>query len=323
MDYRTLGRTQLQVSALSFGCGAVGGVLVKGERRERVRAVGRAIDLGVNYFDTAAIYGDGKSEENLGAALQELDAQVIVGTKVRLQPEQMADIERAVIASVDNSLRRLRRGFVDLIQLHNYVGVARRANRQWVSPADVAAVTATFRKLREQGKVRYWGFNGLGDPAAVHQALLGNVQTVQACFNLLNPTAGMTAPPGFPFEDYGRLIDVAAEKAVGVIAIRALAGGALSGSALRHVNATPTVDPIASGKSFAEDVALAQRFRYLIDEGYAESLVEAAVRFVVGNAKVSTTAIGISSIEQLEQLARYVANGALPVEALERLCAIW
>lgn len=328
MDYRALGGTGLQVSALGFGCGAVGGILVKGTHDEQTRAVARAVELGVNYFDTAAIYGDGQSETNLGRVLRELRAPVIVGTKVQLQPSDMEQIERAVVASVDNSLRRLQRDYVDLIQLHNFLGDTRDAQRRWVTVEDFARALEAFDLLKRQGKVGFVGFNGLGDPAAVLQAVERDVNSipinsVQTCFNLLNPTAGIPAPPGFPFEDYGQLIDRAAARQVGVIAIRVLAGGALSGSAARHANAAQSVEPIASGHSFDADVALAQRFAFLVDEGFVESLPEAAVRFAMDKTGVATALVGISTLEQLEQAATYAERGPLPEEALARLPTVW
>ena len=110
MTYRQLGRTGLEVSSLGFGCGAVGGLLVKGDPAERTRVVARAIELGVNYFDTAAICGDGQSETNLGLVLEELGPPVVVGTKVRLLAEEITgNLERAVTTSVENSLGRPRR----------------------------------------------------------------------------------------------------------------------------------------------------------------------------------------------------------------------
>ncbi len=325
METRKLGNTALRVSALGFGCGAVGGLLVKGDRGEMKRAVARAIELGVTYFDTAAIYGDGKSEESLGWVLEELgvDADVVVGTKVRLQPEQLSNIEQAVTQSVEASLKRLRREHVDLIQLHNSVAADGRRAGDWVSVDDVAAAMQAFAKLREQGKVRFWGFNGLGDSAAVLQALAGDVHTVQACFSLLNPSAGVHMAPDFHFQDYGQLIERAADKGVGVIAIRVLAGGALSGSAERQANAATSVQPIASSASYAEDVALAQRFRFLVNEGYAGSLPEAAVRFALGQSGISTVLVGISTLEQLEQAAAFAGKGPLPAAALDRLRDVW
>ncbi|MBN1584697.1 MAG: aldo/keto reductase, partial [Anaerolineae bacterium] len=235
MKYRKLGRTGLNVSALGFGCGAVGGLLVKGVRRDMVHVVARAIELGINYFDTARIYGDGVSEASLGLVLEALQADVLVGTKVRLLAEEMDDIENAVIASVEGSLKRLRRDYVDLIQLHNYVALDRQPERRWVNVDDVQAAIRAFHKLEEQGKVRHWGINGLGETEAVHQIVAsGKADTIQCCFNLINPSAGVRAPERFPFQDYEQIIDRAAGMHMGVIAIRVLAAGALNGSTARH-----------------------------------------------------------------------------------------
>lgn len=324
MKYRTLGRTNLLVSELGFGCGAVGGLLVKGKHQEMVRVVARAIELGVNYFDTARIYGDGKSETNLGLVLEELGADVRVGTKVRLTAADMEHIESAIIESVEGSLRRLRRECIDLIQLHNPIALRRHLDRGWMGVDDIEPAIDTFRYFQEKGKVRFWGINGLGETKALHQVIAaGTADTIQSCYNLLNPTSGMQAPAEFPFQDYQRLIDKAAENQMGVIAIRVLAGGALSGTATRHPNAAQSVAPIASGRSFAEDVERAKAFDFLAKEGYTDHPVEAAIRFVISKAEVSTALVGISNMEQLEQAVVYVNRGPLPTEALNRLAEVW
>ena len=85
MEMRVYGRTGMKLSVLGFGCGAVGGLMVRGDPRDQERAVARALDVGVNYFDTAVQYGNGESEKNLGRILQSLKpANAVVGTKVRL-----------------------------------------------------------------------------------------------------------------------------------------------------------------------------------------------------------------------------------------------
>ena len=118
MEYRTLGKTGLRVSALGFGCGNVGGLIIREEPRTRVRAVARAIEAGINYFDTASMYGNGQSEQNLGQVLNELKPDVYVGTKVRIRPDEMGDMRGAIQRSVEASLTRMAREQVDLIQLH-------------------------------------------------------------------------------------------------------------------------------------------------------------------------------------------------------------
>src|SRR5580698_9659482 len=85
MEMRTFGRSGMQVSLLGFGCGGVGGLMVRGSPADQDRAVARALEVGVNYFDTAVQYGNGESEKNLGRILQFLKpANAVVGTKVRL-----------------------------------------------------------------------------------------------------------------------------------------------------------------------------------------------------------------------------------------------
>jgi aryl-alcohol dehydrogenase-like predicted oxidoreductase len=324
MDYRQLGQTGLEVSTLGFGCGAVGGLLIKGDRKEMMRAVARAVELGITYFDTARSYGNGVSETNLGLVLEELKPDVVVGTKVQLTATDMEDIAGAIVESAEGSLKRLKRDHIDLFQLHNPIALQRLSERSWVGVDDLAPVVQAFQTLQQQGKIRYWGINGLGETEALHQALSSiPTNSIQCCFNLMNPSAGLPVLAGFPHQNYRQLIDVAAAKQIGVIAIRVLAGGALSGSADRHANAAPTVDPIATSQSFAEDVQWSQQFQFLVQEGYTGSLIEAAIRFVVGKAEVSTLLVGISDLDQLEQAAACVAKGPLSAEAFERLDQVW
>ena len=100
MEMRTFGRSGMQVSTLGFGCGGVGGLMVRGAPTEQDRAVARALQVGVNYFDTAVQYGNGESEKNLGRVLRTLKPDnAIVGTKVRLPAADFSRIRRAVAES--------------------------------------------------------------------------------------------------------------------------------------------------------------------------------------------------------------------------------
>jgi aryl-alcohol dehydrogenase-like predicted oxidoreductase len=109
MQLRVFGRTGMQLSVLGFGCGAVGGFMVRGDPTDQERTIARAIAAGVNYFDTAVQYGNGESEANLGRVLQNLKpAKVAVGTKVRLPPSEFGRIALAVTTSLEGSLARLR-----------------------------------------------------------------------------------------------------------------------------------------------------------------------------------------------------------------------
>ncbi|MGA2958002.1 MAG: aldo/keto reductase [Thermodesulfobacteriota bacterium] len=324
MKYNSLGRTGLRVSQLGFGCGSIGGLLVRGDYPVMREVVSRAIELGIDYFDTAPIYGNGQSEVNLGAVLRELKSDVLIGTKVRLKSEELDQIGDAVIRSVEGSLRRLSRASVDLIQLHNRIGIQRQPERDQVGIPDLDAVRGAFEALQQQGKVRFWGITGLGVSEALYETVAtGGFQTIQVPYNLLNPSAGMSVPPAFPFQDYGQLIKRAAQQGMGVIAIRILAGGALSGTPARHPVASQSVNPIASEQAYSADVARAQRYTFLVEDGRVSNLVEAAIRFVVSKPGVSTALLGISSRDQLEQAVEYVERGPLSGDALEHIRATW
>lgn len=320
MKYRQLGRTDLHVSELGFGCGSIGGLLVRGEYPAMRRAVSRAIELGITYFDTASLYGEGQSEVNLGAVLRELQADVLVGTKVRLAAEDLERIEGAVVASVVASLRRLGRERIDLIQLHNPLMRHRRPEWAAMAAEDLAVVVRAFQSLERQGKVRFWGITGLGETEALQQVVAaGGFHSVQVVYNLLNPSTGQPVPAGFPYQDYRQLTDRAADKGMGAVAIRILAGGALSGALDRHPVAAQSVNPISTESDYAADVACAQRFSFLAKEGIVKSPVEAAIRFALSKPEISTALIGLSSLEQLEHAVACANRGPLPVEALSRL----
>jgi len=322
MEHRALGRTGLAVSLLGFGCGNVGGLLIRGTPAERERAVARAVELGVNYFDTAPLYGDGRSEEHLGQVLRALRPAVYVGTKVRLAPAELGDVPGAIARSLEASLRRLGLERVDLLQLHNPI-LATPGGRGVPLATVLDAVVPTLVRLREQGKLRFLGMTALGETAALHRVLeAGGFDTAQVCYNLLNPSAGAAVPAGFPAQDFGGLLGRARAHGVGVIVIRALAGGALSGALERHPIAVPTVEPIASGPDYATDVERARRLDVLVREGHAASVVEAALRFAAAGPGVSTVLVGCSSLAQLEEAARALARGPLPPAALERAATV-
>ena len=323
MDYRTLGRTGLRVGVLGFGCGNVGGLIIRGTPAERERAVARALELGINYFDTAPIYGDGQSETNLGQIIRALKPRLYVGTKFRVPDVPAAGLPGAVIQSLEASLKRLGLERVDLLQCHNLI--TRERNGRSVSVKDMRdAIAPTLARLVEQGKIGFYGMTALGETAALHEVLdAAMVQTAQVCFNLLNPSAAHALPPRFPGQDFGRLLDHAAKSRTGVIVIRVLAAGALSGTEARHPIAVPTVDPIGSAPEYVVDVKRARLLAALVKEGHAASLVEASLRFALTSEAVSTVLLGYSSLEHLEYAAASVAKGPLSAAALARLPALW
>jgi aryl-alcohol dehydrogenase-like predicted oxidoreductase len=325
MNYRKFGDTGIEVSEIGFGCGDVGGLMVRGEHSDQVQAVARAMELGINYFDTASRYGGGQSETNLGRVLKELSADVYVGTKYSLGESNPNDLKSGVIESVEASLKRLGREQVDLIQLHDRISSKTDVAVRAITVSDVLGeVREGLEELKSQGKVRFYGMTGVGEPKGIHEVVeSGLVSTVQTVYNLINSSAGAAAPAGFDMPDYDGLIDLAAEKNVGIIVIRVLAAGALTGTSVRHPVAVPTVAPIGSGRDFQQDESRARQFAFLVDEGFADDMPEASIRFALSNPGVSTVLVGYSYLEHLEKSVQYAAKGPLPAEALARLPQAW
>jgi len=323
MEMREFGRSGLRLSALGFGCGAVGGLMVRGNPRDQERTVARALDAGVNYFDTAVQYGDGESEKNLGRALQSLKrSDRVVGTKVRLPATDVGRIGDAIAQSLDGSLSRLRLDRVDICHLHNSItasgGGPALAVRQVLED-----VVPAFERLRQAGKIRFLGLTAVGDTEALQQAIdSGKFDSAQVVYNMLNPSAASGLPANYPAQDYGRLLDHTRAAGTGVIGIRVLAGGALSGSAARHPIASPPPAPIGSAMSYEADVARARRLEPLVAEGFAASLTEAATRFALSQPAIGTILVGIATPEQFEEALKAAEKGPLPAAALERLSAL-
>ena len=318
MELRKFGRTGLEVSVLGFGCGAVGGLMVRGSLWEQERAVARALELGINFFDTAPMYGDGESERNIGRILKNMHSNAFIGTKVWLTnaPRQgMADV---VTASLEASLRRLGLNSVDLFQFHNPITGAPRDDALEAGLV-IDEIAPVFERLRQQGKTRFCGITGLGDTPAILRVVNSRLfDTVQVAYNLLNPSAGAAMVSGLPGQDFGELLRRASEAGMGTIGIRGLAGGALSGVEARHPNGLPIVDAVGTA-DYPTDVRHAKTFVPLVTEGHVASLVEAAIRFVIANSALTTAIVGYSSIEQLEFAAAAANKGPLTPSALGRV----
>ena len=297
--------------------------MVRGDPADQERTIARALEVGVNYFDTAVQYGNGESEKNLGRVLKNLKPTItIVGTKVRLPPSDFGRIRDAVTTSLEGSLQRLGRTHVDIFHLHN--AITTNGGGESLSIRQVLdEVVPAFDRLRQQGKTRFLGITAIGDTAALHEVIDARVfDSAQVSYNMLNPSAAAALPPNYPAQDYGRLFDHTRPAGVGVVGIRVLAGGALSGSAERHPIASPPPAPIGSASSYEADLARARRLMPLVEEGFAESLAEAATRFAISHPAMGTILVGMATPRQFEQALAAVEQGPLPQAALARLAAL-
>lgn len=322
MEMRAFGRTGLQVSILGFGCGAVGGLMVRGAPQDQEHTIARAIEAGVNYFDTAAMYGNGESEKNLGRVLAKLRPNVIVGTKVRIPSAQFGRIAAAVTESLEASLQRMGREQVDIFHLHNAI-TSSGGGESLSAKMVLEEVAPAFERLREQGKLRFPGITAVGDTPALHQVIDSRAFfSAQVSYNMLNPSAAAALPAGYPAQDYGRMFDHTQAAGVGVVGIRVLAGGALSGTAERHPIASPPPDPIGSATTYDADLARARRLAPLVQQGHAGGLAEAAIRFAISNRAMGTILVGMATPEQFEESLAAVNKGPLSQAALDAVAAL-
>lgn len=323
MEMREFGRTGLKLSILGFGCGAVGGLMVRGSAKDQERTVAQALAAGVNYFDTAVQYGDGESEKNLGRVLNKLKpADAVVGTKVRIDPKDVSRIAAAVTESLEGSLQRLGRAQVDILHLHNPITAIGRGGAMSVHHV-LEEVVPAFERLRQHGKLRFLGLTAVGDTPALHVVIAsGAFDAAQIVYNMLNPSAGAALPPHYPAQDYGKLMVSAQAAGIGAIGIRVLAGGALSGSPARHKIASPAPLPIGSAASYADDLARARRLLPLVEAGVADSLAEAATRFAMTHKAMGTILVGMAAPQQFEQALAAVQKGPLPQDALKHLAKL-
>ena len=321
MVYSRFGSTDIDVSVLGFGCGAVGGLMVRGEHEDMIRSVEYALEHGVNYFDTARMYGDGLSEIHTGAILREIGASdAIVGTKVRLSPSEYSDIPNAIETQIENSLSRLGLDSVDIVYTHDRIGAIPSPFQGVISERELEQIVTVFERFVEAGKIRYWGFNGLGETIAIKDCVAQfKPSGIHTCFNMLNASSVEAAPPRFSYQDYENLSSVAASVGAGTVGIRVLAAGALTGITERHEIAAQSVAPIATGETLDDDFNKASNFNFLITEGYASSMVEAAIRFSISFEEISTSLVGLSSFDHIEQAISAADKGPFDGEVIERL----
>jgi aryl-alcohol dehydrogenase-like predicted oxidoreductase len=284
----------------------------------------RALDAGITYFDTASSYGDGRSEENLGRVMRELGAwpRVVVGTKVRLRPEDMAQPVQAVRSSIDASLKRLGRSDVDVLHLHNPIALSRGGPQMVELSAVLGDIARGLREVVEAGLARHAGFTGLGDSTALREVLLAEpYETVQTYFNALNPSAGYTGHTGGE-QDFEGLIDTAALAGRGVIVIRVLAAGAATGESQRAANAGDPGGELARGASYARDLERADELRGIAQDFGLDGSVELAIRFGLSKPGVSTVLVGFSTLRHLEDALRFTERGPLEAAAVNRVLQV-
>ncbi|MEX0684049.1 MAG: aldo/keto reductase [Dehalococcoidia bacterium] len=308
MIYRRLGRTGLMVSESGFGGLAIGGHGWGGVRDEdSLAALQKAYDLGVNFFDTADIYGHGHSEELIGQAVGEVRPNVLIATKVGMdfyhgEPARANWDPAYICEALERSLQRLRTDYVDLYQLHN--------PPQKLAKDD--AVWETLALLRKEGKIRFFGVSA----KTVNDALVylkreresGETgrfgDTLQVPYNMLDQEA---AAKGVFVE--------AMRQDWGLIARVPLASGLLAGKyTADHYFPPSDFRSMWSPQRRHESARRVEALRFLARPG--RSLAQTALAFVLSEPAVSTVISGAKTAEQSEENAAASEFAPLPEEDL-------
>jgi aryl-alcohol dehydrogenase-like predicted oxidoreductase len=285
MEYRELGRTRLRVSEIGFGCGNVGGLMIRGSHDEQVQAIRKALELGINYFDTA-------QQRSLRESL----------SRLRRKSVDVFQLHSQITLKRGGSNQRT-------LEVEDVLGVG--------------GVADAFDEAKSKGLIRYCGFTGLGETEALHQIIdSGRFDLVQAYYNLLNPSAGLLAPTGFVGHDFRFLIRKASEKKMGVVVIRVLAGGALGGEAARQGYASPSPGPLIRGTDYEADLDRAEKLHFLVG-GEIPSLAQAGIMFALMNRAVSIALVGFSNLGQIEEAANCSGRAPFPENFMERLRGLW
>jgi L-glyceraldehyde 3-phosphate reductase len=333
MQYRSIPSAAVAVSEIGFGCGGTAGLMVRGSPAEQRSVVERALEAGINYFDVAPDYGNGKAEENLGRVLRELSVRPLITTKVEVRAENLADVADHVVRSAEASLKRLGVDYVDVLQIHNAPASTQPSQGErayahlgldhYLGPG---GALEGLERLRRDGKTRFLGFivRG-GDLEAVDLVLNTRLfHLINASYHLLNPTAGQPAPYGMRVDlDWGQVIERARQMGVGVAVYSPLANGLLTDTVLAGAAAHPlSGSRLPEQADYPKLVRRAQALGFLSVAG-VRSLAQVAYRFVLMSPGVTTLLGGFSETRHLEEALAAASMGPLTREDLARIEMVW
>lgn len=310
MQYRKLGSTGIDVSTLAFGAGPVSGLMTGNASDRQLAVVAKAVELGVNWFDTAATYGNGTSEQHLGEALTQIksDHSLHVATKVRVNLTTETDLRPLVVNSVKDSLTRLKRDRVNLLQVHNSITWNRNDQPTSITPEDVLGpkgILEGMQEVRAAGLVDHFGLTGIGDADALRTVMRSRkFATIQAPFHLLNPTALRTASSFLCDPDYGGFLQTAHELDMGIFAIRVFAAGALLGAQpSAHTLKTPFFPLDLYRRDEARAAKLMDKLNsseWLLESQIpAERLGEVALRYVLSQPEITSAIVGFGDVSHV------------------------
>ncbi|OGA23601.1 MAG: hypothetical protein A3I02_06135 [Betaproteobacteria bacterium RIFCSPLOWO2_02_FULL_67_26] len=320
MKHRTFGRSGIQVSEVVFGGGAVGGILIHKDDATKREALRRALAGGINWIDTAAQYGNGRSEEALGWLLPEARATPYLSTKFSLDVENLKDIPAQIEERLAASLARLKRSSVDLLQLHNRIG-ARPGGRVMTVEQILGrnGVADGLDRLREKGLIRHLGITAIGEAASVCEVIAsGRFDSAQVYYNLLNPSAGRKQMPGaWTGHDFGGVIEACRANGVAVMAIRIFGAGIIATD-----ERTGRESILTANTTHAEEERKTKAVFDAIGSGEG-TRAQVALRFVLSNPDIACAVIGSAELHHIDEALQAAGMGPLPPPTLARLDALY
>lgn len=312
MRYRLLGKTEYSISEIGFAAEAIGRTPRKGGGdEESIRSLRRAIDLGINFIDTALSYGDGRSERLIGKVLLQSPRRIYVATKIppknRQWPVQkgtpLKEVypKEQIIACTERSLRNLGVERIDLQQLHVWAP-------NWTEEIEWYD---TFRKLQREGKIAHFGIS-VSDhepDSALEIVASGLIDTIHVDYNIFNPTAALS------------LFPLCEEKNIGVIVRSPYDKGALTG----NIDPQSRFEPGDWRKAYftarmrREIAARVEKLEVLLREAGADNMMELARRFCLSNRAVSTVIAGMHKIEHVYGNLPFFETRPLSADVLKKL----
>jgi aryl-alcohol dehydrogenase-like predicted oxidoreductase len=316
MEYRALGRTGWNISVIGFGAwGIGGGDWGTTDDNTSLAALHKAIDLGVNFIDTADVYGDGHSEQLIAQVRKARGEQLIVATKAgrRLDPHIASGYNRQnLTAFVERSLRNLQTGTLDLLQLHS-------------PPSEVYTMPEVFGildDLVQQGKIRFYGVSVERVDEALKAITYPNLQSIQIIFNM------------FRFKPAEQFFAAARERHVGILARVPLASGLLTGkfstqtqfASSDHRNYNRHGEAFDQGETFSgvdyeTGLQAVEKLRPLLPPG--ASMAQLALRWILMFPEVTSTIPGAKNPEQAQDNVRAAALPPLSDETMRRIQEVY
>ena len=302
MHYRTLGRTGLRVSDVGFGAMTIGGeVFGATDDQESLRALHRALDLGMNFIDTADAYGRGHSEKLLAQVLKTRRNEVVLATKGGNQftvRQGLRNFDPDYITSaLEASLKRLQIETIDLYQLHNPSQEVMRRGE----------IFARLDRCKREGKIRFYGVSLEKTEDGIVAIETGKPDTLQVVYNILHQD---------PEE---KLFPLAQRENIGILARVPLERGVLSGrfKSTAEFAQKDWRRGVFSDEGLTQTQAAVEKLGFLVKDD-VPNLAEAALRFILSHPSVSTVIPGIRTVQQVESNLA-VSGKTLPASDLASL----